>query len=70
MFRQNWKIVYILKMILQPVIENSIVHGLREKEGEKKIRVEALRDPADERDAIQVLIDDNGIGFPAASGKT
>lgn len=46
-------------LMLQPIIENALHHGLRNKQGEKKlhIRFELLSD-----DALKVTIEDNGIG--------
>lgn len=49
-------------MILQPIIENSVNHGIREKEGEGHIRLYVW---ADEND-ICIEIDDDGIGIDPA----
>lgn len=49
-------------MILQPIIENSVNHGIREKEGEGHIRLHVW---ADEND-ICIEIDDDGIGIDPA----
>ncbi|MGM9549895.1 MAG: sensor histidine kinase [Faecousia sp.] len=46
-------------MILQPLVENSINHGLRDVEWEKKIWLSAYR----ENDRICVSIRDNGVGI-------
>ena len=50
-------------MILQPIIENSVNHGIREKEGEGHIRLHVW---ADEND-ICIEIDDDGIGIDPAT---
>jgi two-component system LytT family sensor kinase len=49
-------------MILQPLVENSIKHGLAQKLGEGRITIRSLR----ERDHAIIDVIDNGIGIPAA----
>lgn len=49
----------ILKLSLQPIVENAIKHGISEKEGVGHIRISGRR----ERDLIIISILDNGIGF-------
>ncbi len=50
----------ILKMILQPIVENSILHGILEKESKSGIiKVTGKR----EENTILLLIEDNGIGM-------
>ena len=46
-------------MILQPLVENSINHGLRDVEWEKKIWLSVYR----EEDRICVSVRDNGVGI-------
>ncbi|HET7697425.1 MAG TPA: histidine kinase [Vicinamibacterales bacterium] len=48
-------------MILQPLVENSIKHGLAQKLGEGRITIRSLR----ERDHAIIDVIDNGIGIPA-----
>src|SRR5215216_3770508 len=50
-------------MILQPLVENSIKHGLSQKLGAGRITIRSLRE--DDHAVIDVI--DNGIGIPAAS---
>lgn len=47
-----------LKLILQPLVENAIVHGLENKIGERKIevRIEKIEQ------AIRYIVTDNGLG--------
>ena len=52
-------------MILQPIIENSVNHGIQEKEGEGHIRLHVW---ADEND-ICIEIDDDGIGIDPATAR-
>lgn len=51
----------IVKMVLQPLVENAIYHGIKEKEGNGIIKVKLYHRP----DRIAVSILDNGIGIPA-----
>jgi len=50
---------YIFKFMLQPVIENSIIHGFAEKEGFKEIIIQAVR----EANILHFTITDNGMGI-------
>jgi two-component system, LytTR family, sensor kinase len=52
--------VIVPSMILQPLVENSIKHGLGRKLGEGKITIRSRR--SDARVVIEVL--DNGVGLP------
>lgn len=54
----NPKSMLIPSMILQPFIENSIVHGLLNKEGEKKVTLRVKK----EISHFYCEIEDNGIG--------
>jgi two-component system LytT family sensor kinase len=47
-------------MVLQPLVENSIKHGLAQKLGEGRITIRSLR----ERDHAIIDVIDNGIGIP------
>ena len=47
------------KMILQPIVENAILHGLRDASG-SVIRVQA----AEEKGVLHIAVTDNGRGFP------
>jgi two-component system LytT family sensor kinase len=48
-------------MILQPLVENSIKHGLAQKLGEGRITIRSLR----EKDHAIIDVIDNGVGIPA-----
>ncbi len=60
------------KLTLQPIVENSIVHGFRNRPAEAVIEISGARDDA----MIRVVIRDNGQGFdqgterPGTSGGT
>lgn len=49
----------IIKMILQPIIENAIVHGIEPMEGKCSIKIKII-----EEDAIKIMVIDDGIGIP------
>lgn len=49
----------ILKMILQPIVENAILHGLKPKKGDKTLVIKGRK--IDDQVEFQVI--DNGIGF-------
>jgi two-component system sensor histidine kinase YesM len=59
----------ILKIVLQPLVENAILHGIREKEsGHGTVCIRARRDPAAEggagdADVLAVEIADDGVGM-------
>lgn len=55
--------IYIRNMILQPIVENSVLHGLANKHGTKRITI-ALEQS---NGLLKVVITDNGIGRKAAS---
>ena len=47
-------------MILQPIVENSVNHGIREMNGEGKIRLKVYHVDGD---TLGISIRDNGIGM-------
>lgn len=49
----------VLKLLLQPVIENSIKHGLREKEGTGTIEISAKR----QETSLEIIVMDDGLGM-------
>lgn len=53
--------VKILKLLLQPLVENSIFHGLESKTSNRKINIEAYK----VKDTICITITDNGLGISA-----
>ena len=44
---------------IQPLVENSIVHGLEPKKGKGKLVVNVIK----HKDCMEILVADNGIGF-------
>lgn len=57
------KNVFLPCMMLQPIVENSIVHGIIPKEEKGKIAIDLIQ----ENDMIKVSVVDNGIGREAAA---
>ncbi len=49
-------------MLLQPFVENAVIHGLQSKEGYKRLKIEILKSDL----GINIGIEDNGIGRAAA----
>ncbi|MBJ6361392.1 sensor histidine kinase [Paenibacillus sp. GCM10012307] len=49
----------ILKLIVQPIVENAFKHGLEQRDAEGKIKVEASRVNED----IVIAVRDNGVGI-------
>lgn len=49
----------VLPLILQPVVENSIIHGLESKEGVGHIMISAIQDQED----FIVAVEDDGMGI-------
>lgn len=50
---------YVLKLMLQPVVENAVSHGLRAKRGERKIAITAKKQKND----LYIIVEDNGVGI-------
>ena len=53
----------ILKMTLQPIVENALYHGLKYKRTKGFIRI---RGYVENRNTILIKVEDNGIGMPPA----
>jgi two-component system sensor histidine kinase YesM len=51
----------IPKLILQPLVENSIIHGFKDREEEGHIRIRLRR----VEQVLVISVEDNGIGFDA-----
>ncbi|MDX1357889.1 MAG: sensor histidine kinase [Clostridia bacterium] len=58
--------IKIPKLILQPIVENAIYHGIRPKDGPGIVRIRAEKDS----DGISFVISDDGIGYDPDSGKS
>lgn len=51
----------IPRISIQPLVENAINHGLKNKHGEKHIRIKAERQEV----LLRIIVEDNGIGMDA-----
>lgn len=49
-----------MKLLLQPLIENSIYHGIKEKEGKGTIEIEILSVGS----GVEMIVRDDGLGIP------
>lgn len=58
-FDKSLKDLYIIKLVLQPIVENSIVHGLNELEGSKDIIIKGYL----KEDKLIIEVIDNGVGM-------
>ncbi|MDD5569683.1 MAG: histidine kinase [Bacteroidales bacterium] len=54
-------------LLIQPYVENAILHALMPKEGEKRLKLECSLKKVDEKEFILCSIEDNGIGREKAS---
>ena len=50
------------KLVLQPLVENALYHGTKEKEGQGHIRVSVQKQDS----VLVILIEDDGVGFQVA----
>ncbi len=50
---------YTLKFILQPIVENAIYHGIKERRGPGTVLINA----SIARDDLLIIIEDNGAGM-------
>ena len=50
----------ILKLLIQPVVENCVIHGYETKTESQQIRVRIVR----QEDLIRITVSDNGCGMP------
>lgn len=54
---------HILPLLLQPVVENAIIHGLDETETDGKVRISIYRKNPDAEEFLIIDVDDNGCGM-------
>ncbi|MDO4621081.1 MAG: sensor histidine kinase, partial [Lachnospiraceae bacterium] len=53
---------YLMKLMLQPIVENALYHGIKNKRGKGLIRVSGREDGDD----LLFIVEDNGIGMMPA----
>lgn len=57
---ENISSFLVPSLLLQPIVENSVVHGLRKRGGNGTIRISAK----DDGDSVEVIVEDDGAGIP------
>lgn len=57
--------IYVLPLLLQPIVENAIIHGLEEKESGGLIKISVYKKEEEEGENLFVEISDNGCGMTA-----
>ena len=55
-------------MVVQPIVENAIKHGLLNKVGDRRLRIYFSAD--EDSDVLEITVEDNGIGREAAAAFT
>lgn len=58
-YKENVKPIPTIKLLIQPLVENSIYHGIKNKEGHGKIKIKL----SIKNDFLMLTIIDNGIGI-------
>ncbi|OOM63302.1 cache domain-containing sensor histidine kinase [Clostridium beijerinckii] len=58
-YNKNVEPVHTIKLLIQPLVENSIYHGIKNKDGKGKIKIKILL----KNDLLTLAIIDNGIGI-------
>lgn len=59
--------VGVPKLLLQPLVENAIIHGLEPMSQEGNLMVRAYKENKDNQESLHISVKDNGIGFNTAS---
>lgn len=59
-----WQDCRIIKLVLQPLAENSIYHGIKEKQGMGSIRIAASQRQEPWGEVLELTVWDNGAGIP------
>ena len=59
----------LMPLVLQPLIENAVKHGLEPQVDGGTVRVTAARVVIDGRQALQVCVEDDGAGLAAAAAR-
>jgi signal transduction histidine kinase len=57
----------LMPLVLQPLIENAVKHGLEPQVDGGTVRVKAARVQVDGRDSLQVCVEDDGAGLAVAA---
>ncbi|MDC8005468.1 two-component regulator propeller domain-containing protein [Aureisphaera galaxeae] len=65
----NWDELHIPSMLLQPILENSLIHGFGDLQRDGEIQF-AIKEMNELEKVMDVVISDNGIGIDSASKNT
>ena len=57
----------LMPLVLQPLIENAVKHGLEPQVDGGLVRIQAARVEVDGRDSLRICIEDDGAGLAAAA---
>ena len=61
---EHWLDLRVIKLILQPLAENSIYHGIKEKKGTGLIRIYEESQGDGTQKILKLVVWDNGAGIP------
>jgi LytS/YehU family sensor histidine kinase len=56
--------IFVPPMLLQPFVENAILHGLSAKKTDRILEIRIFKD----RNQVELVVEDNGVGRQAAAG--
>lgn len=62
---EEWLDCRVIKLILQPLAENSIYHGIKEKKGAGMIRIYSEKFYKEEKEILRIAVWDDGAGMSA-----
>jgi two-component system sensor histidine kinase YesM len=60
---ESWLDIRMIKLVLQPLAENSIYHGIKEKQGAGKIRIYGERQAGPQEEVLELSVWDDGTGI-------
>ncbi len=61
---ENWLEIRLIKLILQPLAENSIYHGIKESKGAGNIRIYGKTYIMSQQEVLELSVWDDGAGIP------
>ena len=61
---ESWLDMRMIKLVLQPLAENSIYHGIKEKQGAGKIKIYGERQAGPQKEVLELSVWDDGAGIP------
>jgi sensor histidine kinase YesM len=62
--------VKIPKLLLQPVVENAVIHGIEPLDRPGRLVVEARAEASNGSTLTRITVTDDGVGFPSGTGDT